>query len=189
MFVYGKLSLVKRNNCRNTISAVENLDGHLTTSFPKVVHAFTQHFEEQLGKKLNQTDFPHHCLNFCWMLPTNQHANLICMSSNEEIKDARDQRAPSSDGYGSKFFKSAWDIVSADFVVAVGEFFHNGKLLERWNHTLTALIPKSAHADKVTDCRSISCCTVFYKVIFKLLAARLSEVLGHIFHQSQAAFV
>lgn len=69
------------------------------------------------------------------------------------------------------------------------EFFSSGKLLKRWNHTLIALVPKSAHASKVTDYRPISCCTVFYKVISKLQAARISDTLDNILHQSQAAFV
>lgn len=58
-----------------------------------------------------------------------------------------------------------------------------------WNHTLISLVPKSAHVSKVTDYRSISCCTMFYKMILKILATKLSGTLDELLHQSQAAFV
>lgn len=68
---------------------------------------------------------------------------------------------PGSNGYGSKFFKHAWDTVQPGFVVAVQEFFRTEKMLRRWNHTVIALVPKSMYASRVSDYQPISCCTVF----------------------------
>lgn len=42
-------SLVKRNNRQNEITAVEKLDGDLTTSFEEMVQIFKMHFQTQLG--------------------------------------------------------------------------------------------------------------------------------------------
>lgn len=115
------------------------------------------------------------------------------ISTVEEIKkalfDIGDLKAPGPDGYCSKFYKQAWDIVKIDFVADVLEFFTKGQLLKSWNHTLIALVPKMPHASKVQDYRPISCCNVFYKVISKLLASRLAEVTDYILHPAQAAFV
>lgn len=37
------------------------------------------------------------------------------------------------DGYGSKFYKAAWDIVGPKVVETIQSFFVNGKLLENLN--------------------------------------------------------
>lgn len=50
-------------------------------------------------------------------------------------------------------------------------------------------MPKSSHASKLNDYQPISCYTIFYKVISKLLATQLADVANHLLHPTQAAFV
>lgn len=106
-------ALVKRNNRRNEVTAVEKNDGNLTESFEEVVHVFTEHFQKQLGTTADRSYFPHSCINFGRHISTEQHSQLVRQPTVEEIKaalfDIGDQRAPGSDGYSSKFFKHAWD--------------------------------------------------------------------------------
>lgn len=45
---------------------------------------------------------------------------------------------------------------------------------------MIVLVPKMAHANKVQDYRLISYCIVFYKVISKILAGRLADVIDHL---------
>ena len=78
---------------------------------------------------------------------------------------------------GAFFFKKAWDYISTDFYNAIKEFFISGKMLKQVNHSLLVLIPKSLHASKVEEFRPIACCNVFYKVIAKILVARIRPVL------------
>lgn len=69
------------------------------------------------------------------------------------------------------------------------EFFRTGSLLKQINHSAIALVPKNSHASRVGDYRPISCCNVFYKVISKILASRISGVLESVIDPAQAAFV
>nr|TKR75465.1 hypothetical protein D5086_0000285070 [Populus alba] len=57
------------------------------------------------------------------------------------------------------------------------------------NHSIIALIPKSANTSSASDFCPISCCNVIYKVIAKLLAARLSQALAPIISPMQNAFL
>lgn len=75
------------------------------------------------------------------------------------------------------------------FIAAVQEFFREGRLLKQWNNALISLVPKADHAPGVSDYRPISCCNVFYKVIAKVLACRLSKVMGYLVDEAQATFV
>ncbi|GFS30405.1 hypothetical protein Acr_00g0011750 [Actinidia rufa] len=65
----------------------------------------------------------------------------------------------------------------------------DGQLLKQMNHSIIALVPKSKSASRVEDCRPIACCNVFYKVISKILVARLSSVMSNLIDLAQAAFV
>lgn len=79
-------------------------------------------------------------------------------------------------------YHSILPLIEEDFEDAVVEFFSYGKLLKQWNHTIIMLVLKSTHAIKVEDYRHISCCTVFYKMISKIVTSRLAKVVGGIFH-------
>ncbi|GFY92706.1 pyruvate decarboxylase-2 [Actinidia rufa] len=74
-------------------------------------------------------------------------------------------------------------------LTAVKEFFVSGKLLKQLNHAVIALVPKLASASRVEEFRPIACCNVIYKVISKILAARLSPILESLIDPGQSAFV
>ena len=57
------------------------------------------------------------------------------------------------------------------------------------NHSVIALVPKTCNASKVEEFRPIACCNVSYKVISKILAAKLSVLLPNLIDPAQAAFV
>lgn len=69
------------------------------------------------------------------------------------------------------------------------KFFISGRLLKQWYHSLIALVPKSFDASSVNDYRTISCCSVFYKIISKVLVDRLRKVIGGLVDGAQTAFI
>ncbi|XP_019183032.1 PREDICTED: uncharacterized protein LOC109177999 [Ipomoea nil] len=123
----------------------------------------------------------------------DQALNLVAPISKEEIKEALfsmgNDKAPGPDGYTAAFFKVNWNRIGSLVIAAVMEFFRNGQLLKQWNHTVIALIPKKMHDQRVEDFRPIACCNVFYKIITKIIAARMGRVLPDIVDQAQGAFV
>lgn len=72
---------------------------------------------------------------------------------------------------------------------AVQEFFTTGKLLSQRNSTSVTLVPKKLNADKLSDFRPISFCNAVYKVISKILARKLEQILPLWISPSQSAFV
>ncbi|XP_074570567.1 uncharacterized protein LOC141827233 [Curcuma longa] len=184
--------VVKRNNKRNAIITLKKRNGDQTTSINEVAEEFVDYFHGLLGKKEACTFLDSNEIDGR-KLTLGQTEDLIKPVTIEEIKAALHDigcgKAPGPDGYGSKFFTSSWDIIGNDFIAAVQEFFQSGKLLKQWNHSLISLVPKGDHAVGVADYRPISCCNVFYKVISKVLAARLSEVMDFLLDPAQVAFI
>jgi hypothetical protein len=126
-------------------------------------------------------------------LDTTHSDFLLAPVTNETIKEALfsvgNNKAPGPDGFSSLFFKQSWDIVGADFCAAVKDFFSSGRMLKQINHSILALVPKSAHVNSANDFRPISCCNVVYKVISKILAGRLGSALQSIINPAQNAFL
>ncbi|KAL2920834.1 LINE-1 retrotransposable element ORF2 protein [Bienertia sinuspersici] len=59
----------------------------------------------------------------------------------------------------------------------------------QWNSTTITLIPKIPNPQMVKDFRPISCCTVLYKIISKILTARIAQVIGEVIDDAQAGFI
>ncbi|XP_031094434.1 uncharacterized protein LOC115998904 [Ipomoea triloba] len=85
--------------------------------------------------------------------------------------------------------ESFWPIVGADLTSFVTSCFANCALPPGLNDTNVVLIPKKKVPERTSDLRPIALCNVAYKVLAKVIANRLKEVLHLIISQSQSAFV
>lgn len=122
----------------------------------------------------------------------NQYS-LLTPISDEEVKqatfDINPDKAPSSDGFGSKFFQAYWSTIGKEVTTAVQSFFHHEKLTPSLNHTLITLILKIDHPENPNHFRPISLINTLYKIISKILVARLSPILQRIISPFQNAFM
>ncbi|KAK2421774.1 hypothetical protein QL285_032366 [Trifolium repens] len=69
------------------------------------------------------------------------------------------------------------------------EFHRNGKLTRGINSTFIALIPKVDNPLKLNDFRPISLVGSMYKILAKVLANRLRQVVGSVVSEVQSTFV
>ncbi|GKB47772.1 putative RNA-directed DNA polymerase, eukaryota, reverse transcriptase zinc-binding domain protein [Tanacetum coccineum] len=126
-------------------------------------------------------------------ISSKQREFLECDFSNEEIKrvvwDCGDDRAPSLDGFTFKFFKTFWEVIQPDVVRFIREFFQDACFSEECNSSSIALIPKVGNMKFVSEFRPISLIGCQYKIIGKLLANRLSRVIGSCVSVKQSAFI
>lgn len=68
------------------------------------------------------------------------------------------------------------------------DFFTNGRCLRSINHTLITLKPEVDNPQKPNQSRPISSCNTMYKIVSKILIARLLSILNRIISPFENAF-
>ncbi|XP_074292994.1 uncharacterized protein LOC141619872 [Silene latifolia] len=158
----------------------------------QVSQAFQDYYQGFFGQSsqvepLSNRDYPGSRLS------TEDSLNMAATVTLKEIKDSLFSMdinsSPGNDGFSAGFFKSAWAIIGMDFSRVVYHFFQTKHMAKQANSTVLSLIPKKAVPSSIMDYRPISCSTVFYKVISKILANRLQKVLPSLVGEERAAFV
>ncbi|GJU47055.1 putative RNA-directed DNA polymerase [Tanacetum coccineum] len=111
----------------------------------------------------------------------------------DEIKtaawDCCSSKSPGPDGFNFKFIKRYWDIVKFDFFNFFKQFENHGSLSRGCNASFITLIPKKADPLELSDYRPISLIGSMYKILSKVLAARLSRVIHKLISPNQTAFL
>ena len=69
------------------------------------------------------------------------------------------------------------------------DYFHTSRLIPAFNSTCVALVPKCQNPSQIKDFRPISCCTILYKCITRILANRLEKYMPILVSPNQSAFV
>lgn len=81
-----------------------------------------------------------------------------------------DLKAPGCDGFNSYFFKKFWHVVGEEIIDTIMQLF---EMYLPINNTSITFIPKVKYPTSVREYRPISCCTIMYKIISKLLTNKL----------------
>ncbi|XP_042973037.1 uncharacterized protein LOC122304836 [Carya illinoinensis] len=122
-----------------------------------------------------------------------ENANLLQLPSIQEVKEAMFSipvdSSPGLDGFGSGFYKACWDIVEADVMAVVPEFFLGIPMPRLYSASYIVLIPEMQRPTGFDKFRPISLCSVVYKVFSKILVRRLSPILNRIISSEQGAFL
>lgn len=106
----------------------------------------------------------------------------------EVLRSCDGNRAPGPDGFNLNFFKTFWPAIKEEVIRFFLEFHSSGKLVQGLNAAFITLIPKQLVPESITDYRPISLIGCAYKLISKVLAARIKSVMPKLISHNQFAF-
>lgn len=176
----------------NKFSVIENDEGIPSYEEEGILKVISEYFQALFTSEEGERNATvQESIQPCITPAINQ--SLIEIPTQEEIKNAcfaiHADKAPGPDGFSASFFQSNWETVGPHVILEVQAFFLSNTLPNNINVTHIRLIPKIQSPQKMVDYRPIALCTVFYKIISKLLSKRLQPVLQNIISENQSAFV
>lgn len=150
-------------------------------------------FKSQFSAPQQNFDFPLISKLIPPIVSAEQNNAVSKMPSEEEIKGAVTSMnlngAAGPDGFNGYFYVKSWDIIKSDLIAAVQNFFQGQNLPRSWTSTLIVTIPKIDNPKSFGDMRPISICNYNVKIISKIIADRMAQILPHITSVEQSGFV
>jgi len=106
------------------------------------------------------------------------------------IKGMPLDKAPGPDGFTGRFYKTCWNIIKGDIMLAL-EAIQRGHVFKfkLLNTAFITLLPKKPDALFIKDFRPISLIHSFAKLVTKVMANRLVPLLPTLVPSNQSAFV
>ena len=122
-----------------------------------------------------------------------ENESLVAPFSKEvftkAIKQMHLEKSPGSDGLNLGFYQRFWTLIGDQIFSVTSQWLSTGAFPLDLNDTLIVLIPKCENPSSIKELRSISLCNVLYKLVAKVLANRMKDVLCRLISPSQATFV
>jgi hypothetical protein len=153
----------------------------------EVVSFFKDHFhnEDWHRPTLDGIAFPH--------LSEVDVEGLTALFTMEEITEAVREcdgaKSPGPDGFNFAFINEFWDLLKGDVHIMFDQFHGNSRLPKGMFSFFLTLIPKVSSPQSLGDFRPISLLGCLYKLVAKVLTARLSKVIGVLIPNTQSAFI
>ncbi|CAJ2628008.1 unnamed protein product [Trifolium pratense] len=185
-------SLMANNSRRRRNQLVALRDGEGWVQGVKEVKTFVKNFfahnfEEEWNNRPNLDGIQFKTLS------ESDNFFLLAPFSTDEVRDVvwscDGNKCPGPDGFNFNFLKACWDILKDDIMNFLHEFHRYATLPKAITASFLTLLPKKDHPQALSNYRPICLVGCLYKIVSKVLAARLKKVLGNLISECQSAFL
>eukprot|EP00253_Pinus_taeda_P015524 PITA_15524 len=178
---------------RNTVSTIMDNEGNRYSTQESIKEAATRHFCKLLTEDKGAKDYS----NMLQYLPKGvtqeMNINLNKEVEEEEIKTTiwslHPDKAPGPNGFPICFYREYWSMIKKDLLKMIRWVMKKGKMGGFANSTYLALIPKENRPSSFSRFWPISLCNSTYKIISKILAARIKPLLPSLISENQGGFL
>lgn len=115
---------------------------------------------------------------------------LVSMAEVERsLKAYAKDKSPGPDGWTIEFYLQFFDFLGGELVASIEDARVSGVIPESLNVTFLTLIPKVDRPLSFSEYRPIALCNLLYKLISKIIASCMKEVLGRFILAEQFGFL
>ncbi|KAK2426239.1 hypothetical protein P8452_40952 [Trifolium repens] len=181
---------IKSRMHRNMMVALRTQHGWVegpTQVREEVVSFFRNHFDIQ--------EWARPCLDGI-VFPQMSQDNMTLLTDifslveiSAVVKGCDGSKSPGPDGFNFAFVKHFWDLLKNEVRIMFDQFHGNECLPKCLSSYFLTLIPKVKSPQSLGDYRPISLLGCLYKMVAKVLATRLTMVLGDLIPKTQSAFL
>lgn len=164
---------------KSTINAILNEQKY----FYKTLFTSEGSDETEVSKLLNNVDesLKTEEKDFCDKKVTEQEIS-------NAIKLLKTNKSTGYDGIVAEFYKEYWYLIHKDFTKVLKYIFASNALAPSQYNAVLTLLYKKGEREDIKNWRPISLLNVDYKIITKILAERIKQVLPSIIHSDQKRF-
>jgi hypothetical protein len=113
--------------------------------------------------------------------------------TEEELLSAsssfKKDKIPGPNGWLVEIYLHFIDLLEPNLLRVIEEVRTNGKVLDAFNSTFLALIPKKEKPNSFDEFRPISLCNCVYKILAKVLTVRVEKIILRVISQEQFGFL
>ena len=185
------LQKFRQNKCKPVISHLITHNGEITDNKQILKEAHT--FYSKLYKE-EPVFLPQDMLDETPCLSPNDSMIMSQKVTSEELlsalKTMKPSSAPGNDGLTVKFYLHFWDLVKEDLIKSFEHARIVGKLSSSQRQGLIRLLPKKLrNLLLISNWRPITLLNIDYKILTKLFALRMKDMLPFLIHSDQRGFV
>lgn len=175
-------SLEKKNGQKRFIHSLISESGSLLSD-PKEIRERAVSFYEKLYKSEYKEDKDIEEAFFENLPKLSNKANLTLSKpiGLEELSKALqgmdNGKVPGLDGIPVEFYKSFWSVIGEDLLVVLNDSLTKGRLPMSCRRAVLTLLPKKGNLNDIKNWRPVSLLCCDYKLLSKVLATHLGEVL------------
>ena len=191
------MNLEKRNNVRKHIRKL-CVSGVITTDPYQILGEQRRFYNSLYESQYNDTNdkLSETFLSNLKMLTLSEGQKQSCEGeiSLEELESVlnsfQNNKSPGNDGLPIEFYKTCWNLINESFMECVKESFKYGEMSSSQRKAVINLIEKQGKDRKlIENWRPISLINVDAKIISKVIAVRVKNVLPNIIHHNQTGYV
>ncbi|KAL3701937.1 hypothetical protein R1sor_019959 [Riccia sorocarpa] len=105
------------------------------------------------------------------------------------VRRLKNEKAPGADGMTAEMVKEIWDNSKQDVIDFVLTFWNTDTMSWKQLSGIIKLIPKEGDRLKIKNWRPLQMLNTGYKIISKIMANRLGEVIGSVVDREQKGFI
>ncbi|XP_075316041.1 A.superbus venom factor 1-like, partial [Odontesthes bonariensis] len=183
-------NLEKKNGQKKLMQSLQSEDGTLLHSQTDIRRRARAFFEDLYESEISYEQAPENVfLNNLPQMSSSANTILGGVITLEEVfialQSMESGKAPGIDGLPVAFYKVFWPEVGTDLLEVLSDSLAKGWLPQSCRRAVVTLLPKKGDLNDIRSWRPVSVLCVEYKVLSKVLANRLSKVVGEVIHPDQ----